>query len=212
MIGFLNSLILITGSLKSSNRDMPKTFKNVIQNSTFGPIVLVWKYFADSPQIIRVIISSSKFPADREAAQLFPDSIKSSCPAIDILSSKIKAFIAGEKIDFSPASLDLQNCTEFQEKVLLTTQAIPVGKVCSYGTLAAHIGTPKASRAVGTALARNPFPILIPCHRVIQSDRTLGGFGGGLKMKRVLLEIEQVSFKRNNRISRHHILHKIHKN
>jgi methylated-DNA-[protein]-cysteine S-methyltransferase len=77
---------------------------------------------------------------------------------------------------------------------------IPRGRVMSYGGLAGRIGHPRAARAVGTALARNPFPLIIPCHRTIQADGTLGGFGGGLKMKRALLEMEGVAFDRAGRV------------
>jgi methylated-DNA-[protein]-cysteine S-methyltransferase len=73
-------------------------------------------------------------------------------------------------------------------------RTIPRGYVSSYSALAAHIGKPKAARAAGTALARNPFPIIIPCHRTVRTDGSLGGFGGGLPMKRALLEMEGVAF------------------
>ena len=72
--------------------------------------------------------------------------------------------------------------------------AIPRGRVTTYQLLAKHLGSPRAARAVGTALATNPFPIVIPCHRAIRSDGTLGGYQGGLKMKRSLLEMEGVRF------------------
>ena len=81
-------------------------------------------------------------------------------------------------------------CTTFQRKVLEALQAIPYGQTRSYKEVAAAIGQPKAVRAVGGANARNPVPIIIPCHRVIGSDGSLTGFGGGLEVKQTLLRLE----------------------
>lgn len=80
--------------------------------------------------------------------------------------------------------------TSFQRKVLEALQAIPYGETRSYKDIAAAIGQPKAVRAVGAANAKNPIPIVIPCHRVIGSDGSLTGFGGGLEVKRTLLSLE----------------------
>ena len=85
---------------------------------------------------------------------------------------------------------DLEHCSKFQQKVLRAVSAIPRGKVSTYQRIAKQIGQPKAARAVARALANNPFPLIIPCHRVICSDGALGGYQGGLKMKRALLEKE----------------------
>ena len=68
---------------------------------------------------------------------------------------------------------------------------IPYGEVVSYGDLAAEVGSPKAFRAVGQACNRNPLPIVVPCHRVVASDGSLGGYGGGLEAKRTLLALER---------------------
>ncbi|MCY4344291.1 MAG: methylated-DNA--[protein]-cysteine S-methyltransferase [Gammaproteobacteria bacterium] len=80
--------------------------------------------------------------------------------------------------------------TAFQRKVLAALQAIPYGETRSYKEVAAAIGKPRAVRAVGAANGRNPIPIIIPCHRVIGSDGSLTGFGGGLAAKRALLALE----------------------
>jgi len=81
--------------------------------------------------------------------------------------------------------------TPFQLSVLRALQEVPYGETISYGELAQRIGRPKASRAVGAANARNPLPIVIPCHRVIGSNGSLVGFGGGLEIKRKLLDLEK---------------------
>ena len=80
--------------------------------------------------------------------------------------------------------------TPFQLDVLAALQEIPFGQTCSYAEIAQKIGNPKAVRAVGAANGRNPIALIIPCHRVIGSDGTLTGFGGGLEAKRYLLELE----------------------
>jgi len=101
---------------------------------------------------------------------------------------QLSAYFAGELKEFS---LDLApHGTEFQLTVLEALQHIPYGETRSYGELARDIGRPSASRAVGAANGRNPLPIVIPCHRVIGSNGTLTGFGGGLEIKQFLLTLE----------------------
>ena len=80
--------------------------------------------------------------------------------------------------------------TEFQEQVWLTLADIPYGETISYAELARWVGRPQAFRAVGQANGANPIPVILPCHRVIAADGTLGGYGGGLPTKRALLELE----------------------
>ena len=88
--------------------------------------------------------------------------------------------------------LDFSRATVFQKKVWRATRAIACGQVRTYGWLARKIGSPRAMRAVGAALGSNPFPIIIPCHRVIRQDGGLGGFSavGGVGLKRELLRLE----------------------
>ncbi len=81
--------------------------------------------------------------------------------------------------------------TAFQNKVWTALCDIPFGQTVSYGALASRIGKPTASRAVGGANGANPLPIVVPCHRVIGSDRSLTGFGGGIQIKKFLLAHEQ---------------------
>ncbi|MCL2629694.1 MAG: MGMT family protein [Alphaproteobacteria bacterium] len=85
--------------------------------------------------------------------------------------------------------------TDFQKKVWAELMKIPRGTTISYAELARRIGHPKAVRAVGTAVGKNPYPIKIPCHRVIASNGTIGGFALGLDMKRKLLKDEGVTIK-----------------
>ncbi len=90
----------------------------------------------------------------------------------------------GEPVRFTLGLLDLGQCPPFQRRVLLAEYGIPRGRVSTYGRLAAGLGAPGAARAVGTALARNPFPIIIPCHRTVRADGDPGGFRGGAPPKR----------------------------
>ena len=105
------------------------------------------------------------------------------------VSDELKAYFVGALTRFS-LSVDLRQVTPFTARVLRETRKIRFGQVMSYGELAARVGSPGASRAVGGALSRNPVPIIIPCHRVIAQGGRLGGFTGGLPTKRILLGLE----------------------
>lgn len=107
------------------------------------------------------------------------------------IAEQLRAYFDGTRIGFD-IPLDLKRLTPFQLSVLQTARRIPPGSTWTYGQVAQAIGKPKASRAVGQALGRNPVPIVIPCHRVVASDGSLGGYsgGGGLESKRRLLVLE----------------------
>ena len=92
--------------------------------------------------------------------------------------------------------LDMRLVTsQFQQRVLEATADIPFGEVASYSDIAQRIGQPAARRAVGGALGRNPVAIVVPCHRVIASDGSIGGYTGGLDIKRKLMQIEGISLE-----------------
>ena len=105
------------------------------------------------------------------------------------LIKHLKAYFSGYEVSF-PDELDLSTATPFQRKVWQITRLIPYGETRSYGWLAEKVGKPGAARAIGQAMARNPLPIIIPCHRVISGNGRLGGFSGGVEMKRRLLQLE----------------------
>lgn len=109
------------------------------------------------------------------------------------LPEEIKDYLAGKAVGF-PNKLDLSKASSFQKRVYQITQSIPYGETKSYAWVAAELGMARAARAVGQALARNPLPIMIPCHRVICSNGNLGGFSGGIGWKQRLLEIEAKAF------------------
>jgi len=107
------------------------------------------------------------------------------------VAEAISAYCKGKPLTPPWELLDMGDLTRLQQAVLVATANIPYGKLQSYREIAEAIGRPRASRFVGTALARNPFPILIPCHRVIRSDGSFGRFGGGEDLKRKLIELER---------------------
>jgi O-6-methylguanine DNA methyltransferase len=107
------------------------------------------------------------------------------------LQKQIIAYFEGKPIRFN-TPLAIDKLTPFARKVLRTCMKIPAGKTVSYSQLASMAGNPRASRAVGSALAKNPVPLIIPCHRVIHSDGSLGNFSaiGGTGTKKKLIALE----------------------
>ena len=108
------------------------------------------------------------------------------------LPLRLQRYFDGEPVAF-PDNLEFGGATVFYQTVWNVTRSIPYGETRSYAWVANQIGKPRAFRAVGQAMARNPFPIIVPCHRVVASNGSLCGFGGGLEMKRRLLELEGVT-------------------
>jgi methylated-DNA-[protein]-cysteine S-methyltransferase len=106
--------------------------------------------------------------------------------AVDCLNR----YFAGEPENLN-VPLDLQG-SQFQMQVWLALRDIPVGKVATYGDIAIRVGRPRGARAVGQACGRNPVVLFVPCHRVVAAQGKLGGFGGGLKLKKALLRHESV--------------------
>jgi methylated-DNA-[protein]-cysteine S-methyltransferase len=110
-------------------------------------------------------------------------------PFIEAAKRELAAYFAGFSTNFASLTLDPRG-TPFQVRVWEELRRIPKGQAISYGELARRVGNPKASRAVGQANGENPLPIIIPCHRVIAADGSLGGYSSGLERKRWLLRHE----------------------
>ena len=108
------------------------------------------------------------------------------------LKKELKSYFSGKKVSFRQP-LDLSGGTPFQKRVWKVMQKIPPGQTKSYGWLARQAGGKNKARAAGAACGANPIPIVVPCHRVIKSDGSLGGYGGGLGAKRKLLSIEKAA-------------------
>lgn len=112
-------------------------------------------------------------------------------PLLDAAEAQLREYFAGARRTFD---LPLApHGTAFQQRVWAALRAIPYGETRTYGELAAAIGSPNASRAVGMANHRNPISIVIPCHRVIGANGTLTGYAGGLEIKRKLLALEGIN-------------------
>ena len=116
------------------------------------------------------------------------DAVSESTPLLAETIRQLEEYFAGKRHDFD-LPLAPQG-TPFQQRVWTALRQIPYGTTASYGQIAAAIGNPKASRAVGMANNRNPIAVIIPCHRVIGADGSLVGYGGGLPIKKQLLELE----------------------
>jgi methylated-DNA-[protein]-cysteine S-methyltransferase len=146
--------------------------------SPVGPLLLA----GDADALRLVSFESSKHAAPPQADwkqdnALFAEVIR-----------QLQAYFRGELREFDvPLALE---GTEFQRRVWGALRGIPYGETISYLQLAERIGNPKAVRAVGLANGSNPIPIIVPCHRVIGSDGSLTGFGGGISTKKKLLELE----------------------
>jgi methylated-DNA-[protein]-cysteine S-methyltransferase len=108
---------------------------------------------------------------------------------LSLLVEKLQRYFEGEPVAFDEP-LDPSIGTDFQRRVWALTRDIPRGQTRTYGQLARAAGSPEAARAVGQAMAGNPWPVVVPCHRVLGSDGSLTGFGGGIDMKRRMLQLE----------------------
>lgn len=164
-------------------------------------IGIVWRYVANKPLIENIFLPcprrqliskiKSKHAGINLTREMIPDGV----------AEKIAQIYSAAEISFDYSFLNWAKLTKFSVRVLKQTCKIPPGKVDTYSGLAVKIGSPRAARAVGTALANNPFPLVIPCHRVVRADGSLGGFGGGIGMKKELLNKEGVASDGQNRVT-----------
>jgi methylated-DNA-[protein]-cysteine S-methyltransferase len=123
---------------------------------------------------------------DEELAQMF--GVRVLRVPLDEIRRELDEYFEGRRRDFD-LPLDLR-VAPFHEAVLHELARVPYGRTDTYGSLAAKVGNPKAARAVGTVMNRNPIPIVLPCHRIVGANGSLTGYAGGLHVKRALLELE----------------------
>ncbi len=166
--------------------------------SEFGELMFVWRRADD--RVLRIFLPAQRdlFKASCYGAAIFTASLPR---VVAGLCRKMERLLEGRAVNFDLDVLDWSAAGRFQERVLRVENRIPRGMVSTYGRIALRLRHPRAARAVGSALARNPFPLVIPCHRAIRNDRTLGGYAGGLAMKRRLLEWEGVKFDASGRVA-----------
>jgi methylated-DNA-[protein]-cysteine S-methyltransferase len=130
----------------------------------------------------------SRAKAQAHIASLLPQSVAEPSFFGDLIL-RLQMYFKGERVNF-PDALDLSGTTAFQGDVWRLARSIPYGETRTYGWIARGMGKPRAGRAVGQALARNRFPIVVPCHRVVGAGGSLIGFSNGLEMKRRLIDLE----------------------
>ena len=176
----------------------------VIVSSAFGNVSIVWREAETGPRVYRVLLPNEQVLIQDSAQVTLFDTGSSLPPAIAGLAERLHRYLTGDALEFEQRHLDLlafETCSEFQRRVLIAEYRVPRGQVSTYGRVAKHLGVPGGARAVGNALGRNPFPIVIPCHRTIRADGGLGGYRGGVDMKRALLEMEGVPISPAGKVS-----------
>jgi methylated-DNA-[protein]-cysteine S-methyltransferase len=166
-----------------------KIYYDVLKSKSLGNVLLA----VTDAGLLRV-----HFPlAQKRPTEL----LRKMVPGADVLKDRaklkgvarqMKEYLQGKRRTFK-LKLDLGSQTAFRRRVLRKATKIPYGDTVTYGALAKRCGRPGGARAVGQAMANNPIPIIIPCHRVLVSDGGLGGYSGGLKYKKMLLRLEGVT-------------------
>lgn len=181
-------------------------FFHELVKTRFGEAAVVWSADRQAPRIVWIFLPASEEKTLQEIRRMFPGAPMKSCEAVVKLGKALFAFTEGRAVSFDTTVPDMSRVPPYHRKVLRALTEIPLGKVSTYGAVATQTGAPGGARAAGQGCAKNPFPIVFPCHRVIRSDGSLGGFGGGLKLKRALLEMEGVQFDKNGKVMPEFIL------
>lgn len=172
----------------------------ILLPSPLGMVGIVWKTGDKEPKICRIFLPALHPSVEALIQSSYPGIPLLSCRPIAAIAKRILRFLEGEDVSFGLDAITLERCPPFQQRVLLSESKIPRGFVSTYGRIAEHLGCPLSARAVGQALANNPFPIIIPCHRAIRSNGNPGGFQGGQEMKRALLAREGIQFSPSGRV------------
>jgi methylated-DNA-[protein]-cysteine S-methyltransferase len=163
----------------------------VVYESSIGYIIIVTK---NGKVISLDVRSGGMYGAKKIVSSLYPEATESITP-FKAIRTLLDRYLQGREVDFE-IEVDISHLGVFTQKVLNELRKIPFGETRSYGWLAKKIGKAEAARAVGQALKRNPIPIIIPCHRVIRDDGTIGGFSMGVNIKERLLALEGVHLAR----------------
>jgi methylated-DNA-[protein]-cysteine S-methyltransferase len=180
---------------------MPKiSFFYDLVKTRFGEAAIVWSADQQGSRIAWIFLPAPAEETLREIRGMFPGAAAKSCGATTRLGQGIRAFTEGKSVAFDSSVLDMRRVPPYHGKVLRALDEIPRGNVSTYGAVASRTGAPGGARAAGQGCANNPFPIVHPCHRVIRADGSLGGFGGGLPLKRALLEMEGIQFDKGGKV------------
>lgn len=173
--------------LRRAKREGLVTVGYSVLDSPLGPL---WS--AVGPRGVATISYGAE-PDARELRRLvavFGPGIVPDRRSTDELARELDQYFEGKRREFDIA-YDLTGLTPFYRAILRATAKVPYGKVTTYAAVARKAGNEKASRAAGGALSWNPIPIVVPCHRVVATDGSLGGYAGGLDVKRRLLDLER---------------------
>jgi methylated-DNA-[protein]-cysteine S-methyltransferase len=155
-----------------------------VEDTPIGPLTLA----ATGSGVVKIAFGADESALDELAATVSPRLVR--LPRrLDELRRELDEYFAGHRRDFDVA-LDRRLSRGYRLSVLKELSRVPFGETVTYKDLAQRTGHPKASRAVGTAMATNPIPIVVPCHRVLRTGGALGGYGGGLDTKAWLLRHE----------------------
>jgi O-6-methylguanine DNA methyltransferase len=181
---------LIKGSVNEMNPRTETEVGTATCQTAFGWVGIAWSAHG----LVAVTLPQA---TEAEALSLLPSASSDTLqepPGLDVagLLDRLQQYFDGQVVTFDE-TLDPSIGTTFQQQVWAITRAIPRGQTRTYGQIARQAGSPGAARAVGQAMARNPWPVVVPCHRVVGHDGRLTGFGGGLAMKRQMLELEGVA-------------------
>ena len=175
--------------LTRARREGLETVGYRVIDSPLGPL-----WIAVGPKGVLAIHYGAE-PSDGELARI----VRTYGPGVlpdprraDPVARELDQYFAGKRRSFD-VDVDLSPLTPFQQRILGATARVPFGDVSTYAKVAAKAGSETASRAAGQALGSNPIPIVVPCHRILASDGSLGGYSGGLDAKRVLLRLERGS-------------------
>ena len=142
-----------------------------------------------------LVINYGKAPTHADLARIvrtYGPGVLPDARRADPVARQLDQYFNGKRKVFDLA-VDLSPLTDFQRRILGATARVAYGDVATYAKVAAKAGNERAARAAGAALSANPVPIVVPCHRILASDGTLGGYAGGLAAKRVLLQLERGS-------------------
>ena len=158
-----------------------------VVDSPLGPLLVA----ASGRGLLRVVYDAEPEQELERLARVAGPRVLRSPRAVDGARRQLDEYFEGRRERFE-LELDLRGLAPFAEQVLGELARVPFGTTTTYGTLAARAGAPKAARAVGTVMNRNPVPIVLPCHRVVGASGALTGYGGGLDRKVQLLRLEGV--------------------
>ena len=174
-----------------------EVFFETVEAPGFEPVCLAWKETGSVFRAVRVFLPRPGVSAMELLLGCFQGAVKESCAESDEIVQKIGLFLRGSDVVFPREQCDMSLGPDYQKSVLMALNEVPRGSVTTYGRLAERTGG--CARSVGNALSANPFPLIVPCHRVVRANGETGEYQGGFEMKRILLANEGVGFDRRGR-------------